>query len=50
MSVTGSFARTGDGTVKTVDDFGHLVMDPTFGPVYYVYLIDLEDAIFSMRK
>ena len=39
-----------DGTVKTVDDFGHLVMDPTFGPVYYVYLIDLEDAIFSMRK
>ena len=39
-----------DGTVKTVDDFGHLVMDPTFGPVYYVYLIDLEDAICSMRK
>ncbi len=39
-----------DGTVKTVDDFGHLVMDPTFGPVYYVYLLDLEDAIFSMRK
>ena len=37
-------------TVKTVDDFGHLVMDPTFGPVYYVYLLDLEDAIFSMRK
>ena len=39
-----------DGTVKTVDDFGHLVIDPTFGPVYYVYLLDLEDAIFSMRK
>ncbi len=39
-----------DGTVKTVDDFGHLVNDPNYGPVYYVYLLDLEDAIFSMRK
>ena len=39
-----------DGTEKWVDDFGRLVHDTTFGDVYYVFLLDLEDRIFSGRN
>ena len=39
-----------DGTEKYVDDFGRLVHDNTFGDVYYVFLLDLEDRIFGGRK
>lgn len=38
-----------DGSEKWVDDFGHLVHDATFGDVYYVFLLDLDDLIFKGR-
>ena len=34
-----------DGTIKTVEDFGHLVNDPTYGMIYYVFLLDVNDYI-----
>ena len=34
--------RCKDGTVKEVDDYGHLVNDPHFGMVYYVFLVDIH--------
>lgn len=39
-----------DGSEKWVDDFGRLVHDNTFGDVYYVFLLDLDDRIFSGRS
>ncbi|MCR4658188.1 MAG: diguanylate cyclase [Lachnospiraceae bacterium] len=31
-----------DGTIKEVDDYGHLVNDKNFGLVYYVFLVDIH--------
>ena len=31
-----------DGTIKEVDDYGHLVHDINFGMVYYVFLVDIH--------
>ncbi len=39
-----------DGSEKRVDDFGRLVHDNTFGDVYYVFLLDLDDRIFGGRS
>ncbi|WP_287387174.1 diguanylate cyclase domain-containing protein [Lachnospira sp.] len=36
-----------DGTEKLVDDFGHLVNDPTFGMIYYVFLLDVDEHIVN---
>ena len=38
-----------DGSIKTVDDFGHLVHDHNYGMVYYVFLLDLEEHVFKGR-
>ena len=34
--------RCKDGTIKEVDDYGHLVHDINFGMVYYVFLVDVH--------
>lgn len=34
-----------DGTERLVDDFGHLVNDPTYGMIYYVFLLDVDEHI-----
>lgn len=39
-----------DGSIKTVDDFGHLVYDVNFGMVYYVFLLDLDEHVFRGRS
>ena len=31
-----------DGTIKEVDDYGHLVHDNNYGMVYYVFLVDIH--------
>ncbi|HAG70455.1 MAG TPA: hypothetical protein DCL38_10885 [Lachnospiraceae bacterium] len=34
--------RCKDGTIKEVDDYGHLVHDRNYGMVYYVFLVDIH--------
>jgi hypothetical protein len=36
-----------DGTERLVDDFGHLVNDPTYGMIYYVFLLDVDEHIVN---